>query len=81
MNEKDITCEEWREYDFSDTSTPIPTNRVYRIDNPKTLIWRDGGSTHRVVDMNGIVHCCPAPGNNGCILRWKSRDEDKPVAF
>ena len=55
--------EEWREYDFG--------GRVYRIDKPVSLHFREGGSTHRVVDEAGIVHCVPAPGKDGCVLRWK----------
>lgn len=73
INCKDITCELWREYDFS--------GRIYRIENPKQLFWRDGGTTHRIVDSDGIVHCVPAPGFFGCILRWKSIDANKPVEF
>ncbi len=68
---KDITCEEWREYDFD--------GRVYRIDDPIKLYV--GKTTHRVVDAQGIAHCIPAPGFNGCVLRWKSVDPNKPVAF
>lgn len=72
--ERDITCEEWREYDFQD--------RVYRITNPKTLVMRPGGTTHRIVDANGVAHCVPVPGTLGCVLRWKHRDtEPKSVKF
>lgn len=56
---KDITVEEWREYDFG--------GRVYRIDAPQKL-WI-GTTTHRVLDAHGIVHCVPAPGFSGCVLR------------
>lgn len=55
--------EDWREYDFG--------GRVYRIDHPTRVQFRDGGETHRVTDINGIVHCVPAPGHYGCVLRWK----------
>lgn len=55
--------EEWREYDFD--------GRVYRIDNPVTVQLYSGSSTHRVTDANGTVHCVPAPGFQGCVLRWK----------
>ncbi len=55
--------EEWREYDFAD--------RVYRINKPICVEFRDGGATHRVTDEFGIVHCVPAPGQLGCVLRWK----------
>lgn len=59
----DLTgTEKWREYDFG--------GRTYRIDNPVTLFFRKAGTTHRVVDSNGIVHCVPAPGHFGCVLRW-----------
>jgi len=55
--------EEWREYDFG--------GRVYRIEKPASVQFRAGGETHRVTDADGIVHCLPAPGQNGCVLRWK----------
>jgi hypothetical protein len=73
MTESDLRAEEWREYDFG--------GRVYRIDNPVTLFLRAGGSTHRVLDTAGMVHCLPAPGHHGCALRWKPRDTTKPVQF
>lgn len=68
---KAITDEQWREYDFG--------GRVYRIENPVALYVRPGGTTHRVVDAAGVTHCVPAPGYNGCVLRWFS--PDRPVAF
>lgn len=55
--------EEWREYDFG--------GRVYRIERPKAVDFRPGGETHRVTGADGIVHCVPAPGHMGCVLRWK----------
>lgn len=63
--------EEWREYDFG--------GRVYRIENPVKLVTRKAGTTHRVVDANGVTHCVPAPGVNGCVLRWKGTTA--PVSF
>lgn len=72
---KDISTEAWREYEFGADRT------VYRIDNPKTLYIREGGSTHRVVDSNGVVHCVPAPGQQGCVLRWQNVDQSVPVNF
>ena len=63
----------WREYDFS--------GRVYRIVRPQTLWMREGGSTHRVVDGDGIVHLVPAPGVSGCVVRWKKEDGYAPVDF
>ena len=57
--------EEWREYDFG--------GRVYRIDAPERVQFRGGSTTHRVTGADGIVHCVPAPGTAGCVLRWKGR--------
>ncbi len=65
--------EEWREYDFA--------GRVYRIVYPVLLVYREGGTTHRVVDKSGRVHCVPAPGYHGCVLRWYSREGYPPVGF
>lgn len=71
--EKDLTCEIWREYVYG--------GQTYRIDAPLKLITRPGGTTHRVLTGDGVVHCVPAPGHNGCALRWKAKDETKPVSF
>ena len=71
--EGDLLDEEYREYDFGD--------RVYRIDNPVKLFFRKGGSTHRVLDSLGMVHCLPGPGYHGCALRWKPKEGTNPVAF
>ena len=66
MEPRDISVEEWREYDFG--------GRVYRITRPKALYI--GTTTHRVLDHEGTIHCVPAPGYHGCVLRWKG-----PVIF
>ena len=76
----DLTKEEWREYEFGEDGYPYLL-RVYRIESPQTLYLREGGTTHRVLDSKGIVHCVPAVGIAGCILRWKSRDPKEPVQF
>jgi len=55
--------EDWREYDFN--------GRIYRIEKPVSVQFRPGGTTHRVVDSDGIVHSVPAPGAGDCVLRWK----------
>lgn len=54
--------ETWREYDFG--------GRIYRIEDPVSVEFREGSTTHRVTDAAGIVHCVPAPGQQGCVLRW-----------
>jgi hypothetical protein len=73
MKEFDLSVELWREYDFG--------GRVYRIDLPKKLFIRDGGTTHRVLDSTGVVHCVPTVGQNGCVLRWQNIDPKNPVNF
>lgn len=70
---KNLTTERWREYDFG--------GRVYRIEGPQQLYYTHGGSTHRVVGSDGVVHCVPSPGVNGCVLRWQNRDISVPVNF
>jgi len=55
--------EQWREYDFA--------GRIYRIERPAAVQFREDGRTHRVIDESGVVHCVPAPGFCGCVLRWK----------
>jgi hypothetical protein len=65
---RDITTEEWREYDFG--------GRVYRIEKPVRVFI--GATTHRVVDSAGITHCVPKPGLEGCAIRWKA---NPPVSF
>jgi len=67
---KDLTVEEFREYDFVDYEGRA---RTYRISDPVAFYYRLGGTTHRIVDKQGIIHCVPAPGQNGCVLRWKNR--------
>jgi hypothetical protein len=78
----DISDEEWREYDFifNDGHSDAVV-RVYHIDNPKTLFMRKNGSTHRVLDEGGVVHCIPAPGRYNCVLRWKTKVGADPVKF
>jgi len=71
MELKDISDEQWREYEFSGI--------VYRINEPFSLAV--GLTTHRVVGPGNIVHCVPAPGYHGCVLRWCPKPGANPVAF
>lgn len=73
--EFNLRNELWREYDWPARLMP------YRIESPVSLFFRPGGTTHRVVDSEGVVHCVPSVGVNGCVLRWKSKDTDNPVNF
>ena len=65
----DISSEEWREYEWAAAGNVL---RRYRIERPMTLVTRPGGTTHRVVDANGITHCVPTVGYLGCALTWKA---------
>lgn len=71
MDAKDLSKEMAREYDFG--------GRIYRIENPVSLYI--GTTTHRVLDAAGVVHCVPAPGELGCVLRWFPKDTSAPVQF
>jgi hypothetical protein len=71
--EGDLRAEEWREYDFP--------GRVYRIEKPVTFYCRPGGETHRVLDSEDVIHCVPAPGFRGCVLRWKNNADADPVQY
>lgn len=73
LEEHDISHELWREYDWN--------GRVYRIEKPQKLFTRQGGSTHRVVDVSGVVHCIPSVGVMGCVLRWYNGEGNNPVNF
>ena len=73
----DLTKEEYREYDFGTGQC----HRTYRIHDPKQLFIGPGGTTHRIVGQDGTVHCVPAPGFHGCVLRWENLDSSTPVNF
>jgi len=95
MSDKDITLikknindEQWREYEWDEVRQDsagqlMRTGRrcVYRIDLPIWLYIRPGGTTHRVVDVNGVAHFVPAVGIMGCVLRWKTPEGTEPVTF
>lgn len=60
----------WRQYTFLSEHGPVE----YLIEDPQIVIFRPDGSTHRVVDSEGVVHCVPTPGFHGCVLTWQTRD-------
>ena len=67
----------WREYEFDGTNGRV----TYRIEQPWAFYWAPGHSTHRVVDSEGVVHIVPAPGSEGCVVRYKKPENVKPVEF
>lgn len=70
--ELNVSSELWREYDFG--------GRSYHIQNPVKVFYRPGGKTHRIVDADGKTHCCPAPGEFSCVIRWRAKDGQPAVA-
>lgn len=69
----DLSAELYREYDFD--------GRTYQIFNPKALYYRPAGSTHRILDQQGVIHCVPFGRGTGSVLRWKNREGKDPVQF
>ncbi len=65
FQEKDISAEEYREYEYTD-------GLIIKITEPKTLYLFERGSA-RVLDKEGVVHYIPG---NFKKLRWKG-----PVLF
>lgn len=83
ITEHDLTGEDWREYVWS---CDRDTEHVHRINKPAKLFLKkypDGrpGTTHRVLDADGIVHIVPAIGLLGCVVRCKPKDAASPVRF
>lgn len=68
-----LRTEKWREYEYG--------GKTYRINSPRALYMRKEGTTHRVLDTKGVVHCLPAPGYFGCVLRWENKNKTNPVEF
>lgn len=71
---RDISSEAVRQYEAAGVG-------AYTIENPVGLYTRDGGTTHRVVDSNGVVHCVPFPNEGRTVLRWQNRDLSVPCNF
>lgn len=69
---KDISHEKWRSYTHG--------GHEFLINNPVALIIRNGGTTHRVVDVYNVSHCHPIPGN-GCGLKWYNGENEAAVKF
>ena len=72
---RDISSECYREYEFGPSFDRV----TYRINNPVSLYV--GETTHRVIDMSGVVHCVPRPGECNCVLRWEVKAGHSPISF
>lgn len=75
LNKFDISCEEYREYYL------VASDYTYRINNPVSLYVRKGGTTHRVIDADGVAHCVLSPETGRSVLRWKNKANQKEVMF
>ena len=85
---RSIDQEIWREYEWDEirqnkSGVLVRTGEriTYRIINPALLFIRPGGTTHRVVDVDGVAHCVPVVGLLGCVIRWKNPADCEPVNF
>jgi len=67
----DLAGEEWREYEFGGAN--------YRLEHVVAIYSRPGAQVHLIEDAGGVIHSLPAPGVNGCILRFKMKDGTSPV--
>jgi hypothetical protein len=67
-----LETEVYREY-------TLPCGLKYRIDDPKFLITRKGGSTHRIVCEGGLTHCIPWEGSTTVV--WQNLDPLNPCEF
>ena len=56
-------ADSWREYDFGE--------RVYRIEKPVRIYV--GKTTHRGEGADGVFHVVPAPGLQGCVVRFEGK--------
>lgn len=73
LTKLDLRDEQWREYDFG--------GRAYTILEPQFVWMYPGCTTHRVLDATGEVHCVPAVGVRGCVVRWRPKNPENPVAW
>ena len=76
---RDISCEEYREYEF--VSDNPGSRLIYRIDRPQVLVMRNGGATNRVIDAEGVAHCIHFNPHCAVVLRWKNWPEQSSVMF
>ena len=71
--------EAWRKYTWID---PESNKRVaHTVHNPVDVYFYKGSTTHRVVDVEGVVHCVPSVGVFGCVLTWKNKDGKPAVQW
>lgn len=68
---RDISTEEVRVYETAGIGE-------YRISNPVGVYLREGGTTHRIVDSQGICHCIAFPNEGRTVLRWQNKDLTVP---
>lgn len=79
LSKHDLRSEKWREYVLNPGTDQ---ESVYHIDEPVALFFPKRGTTHRILDANGVVHCVPfGDGIRHTVLRWAPKNPQKPVSF
>ena len=53
--------------------------KVHEIVDPIAVYIRPGGTTHRVVDSTGLVHCVAFPNMGRTTFTWRNHDQTTPV--
>lgn len=77
--ELDICGEEMRVY--LQLSHDKTHEVAYIIDHPVKLYFRPKGTTHRILDAEGIVHIVPAPGHGTFAIKYLPKNAAEPVRF
>ena len=55
----------------------LANGNVHRINAPKRLFMREGGSTHRVTTEDGSVYCYADPSTGKSMVVWKVEVEKR----
>lgn len=69
--EVDISSEEWREIHVGDITI--------RIEKPLKLVYRKGGSTHRVINEAGKTYCYAAPETGKSVISLQAKEGEPAV--
>jgi hypothetical protein len=74
----DISMESWRRYSWPGAPSPAS----YTIQDPVGLYYHEGGTTHRVVDIRGVVHCVPCGRlHPHTVITWETKFGQPPVRW
>lgn len=66
----------------SESSRVIRTSSMrYQISEPKILVFKRGGATNRVIDLDGTSHCYTSPETGNSVVSWTSKDGQPTVVI